>query len=169
MALSKTRTFFDGLRECLNFLSHERGAPQSFVIFPFDIFHSPLPLGEGLAERVRSIEKRKKNGKCFVLAKPSPNPLPEGEGAKMANEKCQMENEQMIAPLNSHAATPQHAHVLSRPRFQDCIHLPCMRRRVRRKSQPPTALRLGSSPQSLRRLIEVGRADRHGAHQSPPR
>src|SRR5438552_8021252 len=28
MALSKTRTFFDGLRECLTFLSHERGAPQ---------------------------------------------------------------------------------------------------------------------------------------------
>src|SRR5438132_1693125 len=33
MAPSKTRTFFDGLRECLNFLSHQRGAPH-FV--PYD-------------------------------------------------------------------------------------------------------------------------------------
>src|SRR5215217_7482985 len=28
MAQSKATTHFDGLRRCLNFLSHERGAPQ---------------------------------------------------------------------------------------------------------------------------------------------
>src|SRR6266498_1608730 len=34
MARSKARTFFDGLRECLNFLSHERGAPQLLLTQP---------------------------------------------------------------------------------------------------------------------------------------
>jgi hypothetical protein len=45
-AQSQARTFFDGPRGCLNFLSHERGAPQIAVYksgesIPTDDFNHP--------------------------------------------------------------------------------------------------------------------------------
>jgi len=57
------------------------------------IFHSdsPLPLGEGLGERVRRIEKKKEERRhVFVVDKPSPNPKGEGQ---MKNGKRPMEND----------------------------------------------------------------------------
>src|SRR5438128_12428592 len=68
MALSKTRTFFDGPRKCLNFLSHERGAPHLLSFFG--------PFSDG----------KNKNPRDIPLS-PHPSPLPKGEGTSSAT--CQ--------------------------------------------------------------------------------
>src|SRR5437588_13060078 len=78
MALSKTRTFFDGLRECLNFLSHERGAPQGLATKSKNTSFSSL---------YRSGEE-KGWGRVFFSchsATPSPQPSPKGRGRLLTN------------------------------------------------------------------------------------
>src|SRR5438876_9076405 len=77
MALSKTRTFFDGLRECLNFLSHERGAPQGLATKPKNTSFLLL------------LERQQQDGGEFLFlcysATPSPQPSPKGRGSYLHN------------------------------------------------------------------------------------